>query len=287
VTLTPLIEVDPGNDGGLLAWVESGSGTAVSLNGIWGQRTNDMWIVGDAGTTLHWNGNQWSPMPTQTTERLTGVWGAASDDVWAIGDHGTLLHWVLAWTGSTFPNGQSFSRLFGISLGNPKMWAVGGNAAAHFDSTWSTMAIDTPAATGVWVDSEDNPWVVGGSDLLHRVATWSKTSGSASDRYNAIWGSANDDLWVVGGGCKIWHWQGKGLSPVASNATCQTLTAIWGAGPNDLWAVGSEATILHWTGSSWSRVSTPVSSPQFNAVWGTGPRDIWVVGTGGTILHYN
>jgi hypothetical protein len=286
---------DLANPGGAPTWIQTPSGTNVALNAIGGTWTDDAWAVGGSGTILHWNGTRWSPVPSPTTETLTGIWAASSNDAWAVGEHSTRLHWSSLWTRTTFENGQTFSHLAGRAVyggdTGEEMWAVGGGSAAHWvHSAWSTTNLNTVAASGVCLLPDFIPWVVGGSDLLHwepNANNWQKTSGGASDSYDGVWGSADDDLWVVGGGCKIWHWQGTALSPVASNATCQMLTAVWGSGPTDVWAVGTEATVLHWDGKLWSRVSTPVASGRFSAVWGSGPWDVWIVGTDGIIVHYH
>src|SRR5215471_8242835 len=71
-----------------------------SLFAVWGSEASDVWMVGEAGTILHWDGSAWTSASSGTTNILRGVWGSGESDVWAVGDLGTIVHWDgSAWTG--------------------------------------------------------------------------------------------------------------------------------------------------------------------------------------------
>src|SRR5438094_2977648 len=77
-------------------WREVGRENPIAA--IWGGATDDVWAVGGAGTILHWDGHDWNPVPSGTTETLLGIWGSAPNDVWAVGQRwvssqATLIHW--------------------------------------------------------------------------------------------------------------------------------------------------------------------------------------------------
>ena len=65
------------------------------LNGVWGAAANDIWAVGDGGVIVHFNGVDWSTIPSGTTENLSSIWGSGPNDIWAGGDSGILLHYTL------------------------------------------------------------------------------------------------------------------------------------------------------------------------------------------------
>jgi hypothetical protein len=67
------------------------SGTTKRLSGVWGSSGSDVFAVG--GTILHYDGTDWSPMSSGTTQSLSGVgvWGSSGSDVFAVG--GTILHY--------------------------------------------------------------------------------------------------------------------------------------------------------------------------------------------------
>ena len=56
-----------------------------SLQAVWGSGASDVWVVGRAGTILHWDGVGWSPIPSGTSAVLSAVWGSGADDAWAVG----------------------------------------------------------------------------------------------------------------------------------------------------------------------------------------------------------
>lgn len=70
---------------------------------IWAKALDDMWIVGDEGRILHWNGAYFAeiPLPDSIAEapaiprtvNLRAVGGNGPSDVWIVGDQGTALHW--------------------------------------------------------------------------------------------------------------------------------------------------------------------------------------------------
>lgn len=77
-----------GND-----WHAQDSGTAVTLNAIFGFSSSDVWATGDNGTVLHFDGKSWSRVAVGSySGNLRAVWGSAPDDVW-IGGERAMFHW--------------------------------------------------------------------------------------------------------------------------------------------------------------------------------------------------
>lgn len=75
---------------------------------IWGSAINDLWIVGDGGSIVRWNGVylETVPLPDDLKAALPqlpnfrAVSGSDSRHVWIVGDQGTVLRWngdVLYW----------------------------------------------------------------------------------------------------------------------------------------------------------------------------------------------
>lgn len=61
------------------------------LRGVWGQRSTDVWFVGDASEALHWDGVRLSRFPLPHGS-LRAIAGGGRDDVWALGALGGLYH---------------------------------------------------------------------------------------------------------------------------------------------------------------------------------------------------
>ena len=47
------------------------------LHSVWGSSATDVFVVGDAGTVLHYDGSAWSKMNCGTSANLKGVWGTS------------------------------------------------------------------------------------------------------------------------------------------------------------------------------------------------------------------
>src|SRR3569832_2924384 len=69
------------------------TGTSQDLWGVWGIHSNDVWVVGDSGTILKWDGSSWTTQASGTTRSLFAVRGVDTNNVWAVGEDGTILKW--------------------------------------------------------------------------------------------------------------------------------------------------------------------------------------------------
>ncbi|NLI55798.1 hypothetical protein GX420_02250 [bacterium] len=148
------------------------SGTTNYLRCVWGSGPNDVFIVGDDGVILHYNGTSWSSMDSGTTNYLLSVWGNGPNDVFAIGYAGTILHY----------NGTS----------------------------WSSMDSGTiNTSLGVWGSASNDVYTVGytGAILHYNGTSWSSMdSGTINDLY-AVWGSGPNDIFAIGASGTILHYE--------------------------------------------------------------------------------
>lgn len=84
--------VDPD---GLSRFLAVDTGSTANLTSIHVFAANDVWIVGERATILHFDGTSWWRVPTPfepAAQRpaLHAVWGADPDDVWFVGEGTTL-----------------------------------------------------------------------------------------------------------------------------------------------------------------------------------------------------
>jgi hypothetical protein len=60
--------------------------TSVDLNDVWGAAPDDVWVVGEGGVLMHWNGtaleSRWGMLPG---DHYAKFWGRAADDVYLVG----------------------------------------------------------------------------------------------------------------------------------------------------------------------------------------------------------
>jgi hypothetical protein len=214
------------------------------LKAISGSSPNDVWIIGNAGLILHWNGSAWSAMtsPVGAEDFLT-VWSRTSTDAW-IGGKTSILHW----------NGTSWS-----AAPNNRSGGLG-------------------TAQAFWGASGTDVWTVTGSGFIAHWdgSIWNFVS-STSQQLLSLWGFAANDIWAVGLGGSIQHWNGSDWSPITSPTTT-LLVSVWGSSPNDVWAVSDTGgVLLHWNGSTWTSGDSGTDH-DLSAVFGSSSNNIWIAG---------
>jgi len=169
--------------GGDWCWCEREPET--SWAGVWGAADDDLWIVGENGRVLHWDGVAMTPIELGTTSYLTGVWGTSASDVWIIGTEGTVLHYDgVAWTSRPVPPDVVLQAIWGASADD--VW-VSGTAYAPYPDP-------------------EQPWYDGSAGLIYRwqpaTGTWleevRRTRYYGSADFDGLGGSSATDVWAVG-----------------------------------------------------------------------------------------
>ncbi len=273
--------------------------------------TNDVWAVGYffgcssfllKPMALHWNGVQWSVVPTpklntNDNAAFNSVVALAANDVYAVGykpaSNGAVLtlieHWDgVAWSVVSSPNANSTGNVLTSVTANSStdIWAVGDQVAPgievrtlalHFDgSTWSV--VPTP-----------NP--VHGGNQVQNVLT-SVVAVAPNDVTAVGFTSANQTELTM-----VQHWDGTSwkvvASPNVSNTagSLNTLRGVTAVSGSDLYAVGffSNSTtggqqirlLLHFNGTAWSILSSPgkATAQQLNGVFARrGEGNVWAAG---------
>lgn len=125
-TLFPSIGGTVVNHNYQMEWQEVTSGTEENLNDIWGSDAYNIFVVGDNGTILHYNGISWSIMSSPTSEDIVDIWGRDWNDVYAVGDSGTQIHF----------NGSTWSNMGAIPHPVGRVSGIAGNSTDTYCSTW-------------------------------------------------------------------------------------------------------------------------------------------------------
>lgn len=74
---------------------ESSPVSGIAFRGAWGAAEDNIYVVGDSGKILHWDGKNWSAVTSSpTTQNLYAIWGTGPNNIYAVGQGGTLLHFV-------------------------------------------------------------------------------------------------------------------------------------------------------------------------------------------------
>ncbi len=139
---------------------------------VWGSAKDDVWVVGERGMLLHWNGVGWTRVELGGMPRLVTIHGQERDDVVIVG--GTNQAVIYEGKGGVFRDRSPgpYPLLSGVSVGKEgEAVAVGmlGQVMARRgpDAEW-TLWTDVPVMKdwhAVWRDPLGDLWVVGGNLL--------------------------------------------------------------------------------------------------------------------------
>jgi hypothetical protein len=224
----------------------------LDLHGVWGAAPNDVWAVGtraSAGRIAHYDGTQWTLLPTAFGAGLNAVAGSSSTDVWAVGDASSSFHW----------NGSAWQTVDASAATPHPLVAVTATAGRAYAVTDSTLVI-------AWDGTSWKPYV----------------APNAPGALSGVWGQT--DLWATGLAGGVWRSTGGQWNTVLDPMMSNPMTGVWGTGDANVWAVGFYGNIGHWNGSSFALVPN-VTGQNLFAVWGTSSGEIWSVGEGGIIVH--
>jgi hypothetical protein len=261
---------------------------------------SDVWAVGftaekngnnHKSLTEHWNGTQWSIIPSPNVGKdnfLEGVVAISTNDVWAVGlgisssgGSALILHWNgTQWTvvPSSNPGSTFYSLTEARAVSANDIWSVG--QAVNNNGVFQTLIEHW---NGTQWNIVKSPNVGSNNNFLNSVTTVSANDvwavGTSSNKSN------NDRTLIL-------HWDGTQWSVVPSpNVGSQTndLFEVGAASANDIWTVGryinnsnvSLTLIQHWDGSKWSIVPSPNSGLGNNILQGLtviSTNDVWAVG---------
>lgn len=266
------------------------------LFGVSAVSSHDAWAVGDyspaggGSDTLieHWDGSQWSaipsPSPGPNTSTLYAVSAVTHTDAWSVGYYSppaggtyTLIeHWDGSqWSVIPSPNPSSVGNLlFGVSaVSSSDAWAVGIQAGytliEHWDgSQWSVIPSPNPGQS---------------ADYLYGVSAVSSSDAWAAG-YDTPSGGGTHTL--------IEHWDGSQWRTVHSPSPGPVVNLLYGVAAiptHEVWAVGSYSPpngsaptlIERWHGSRWQHVHSPSPGAFGNlllSVSALSPSNAWAVG---------
>jgi hypothetical protein len=205
--------------------------------------------VGFNGTILFYNGANWAPEASGTTNWLFDVSAVDANHVWAVGSGGKIL-----WK----HNGGA--------------WAA--QASGTTENLYSVSALDT-----------NHVWAVGnnGTILFYDGANWAPQVGRVA---NCLYGVSALDathVWTVGENGVIQFFDGTNWI-LQSSGVGTDLRSVSAFDATHVWAVGDSGIILFYNGINWTVQSSGTGETLYG-VDALSATSVWAVGGGGTILH--
>jgi hypothetical protein len=237
------------------------------LYAAWAPAPNNLFVGGDGGTVLHWDGNAWSTMDTPTQKTIFSIQGISGSDVWAVGGDGyasdhhersLVMHY----------NGADWS------LVNPPVFS---------DFTYTLQGLSSIAANDVWAVND------GGPSLVHwDGSSWQfeLISLALEGKFYATFAFGPDHLFACGSHGQIVHrdhgvWKLEQKTETGSFSV-NLLTSIWGADLDHFYVAGTYGQIYKRNpDGSWTSITLPQPNEEDNsirAMWGSSASDIYLMG---------
>ncbi|MFT7624438.1 MAG: hypothetical protein ACI9WU_003626 [Myxococcota bacterium] len=151
----------------MFAFGNNGDVTA-DLNAVWGFDSYEVFIAGDAGTLVRFNGKHWGTVQTETDEDLIAVSGSGEGEyqtVWVLGAEGTIGRYQYDewWTyDNAIPTGLAMGGFAGsqplVVGADGGAWGLSGKAVSWSplkSGTESTLRTVHGTASGLWAAGQD------------------------------------------------------------------------------------------------------------------------------------
>lgn len=259
------------------------------VSALWGQDSNNIWVVGESGTINKWNGAASVPQTSGTTANFRAVWGLNANNVWAAGFSGTIVKWDgTSWSPQTSGVTSALRGFWGTDVNN--VWAVGDNGVIRKwnGTAWGAQTSNTmQQLVGVWGADASNIWAVGAAGTIVKWdgSAWTSQTSGTMERLVGVWGTAANSVWVVGAAGTILKWNGTAWT-AQNSGTTRGLSAIAGTAANNIWAVGVEGIILKWNGTTWA-VQNSGTMRYLASIWVENANRAWITDGYGTLLNWN
>ncbi len=173
-------------------WVFNGQ-----VRNMWGAPNGDLFIVGNNGTFVHYDGEGFIPIETNTFINMKSVGGTSSENVWVCGD-----------------NYDTSVGITGLFHWNGEVWRT---VSAYYIQPWDEPYADSLSGVirGVYTDDPDSAWVVT-SYGMYRISVDSQGEGELVNGWTD-WGAAmkdidgnnHHDMFIGGAFALVWHYNGS------------------------------------------------------------------------------
>ena len=289
---------------------------------VWGSSASDVFVVGQPGIILHYNGANWQKMSSPTQEPLISVWGSSANEVYACGHHGVILRyngsqWTTMQSGTTQDlynvgsyqgevyvagNQGVLRRLSGSSWVNTGEFIVRRNPATAVIDTLERGADFASLSTITYHGIGGSNGVVLMEDFCIPVPpettcqTFDWLARLVAAGLEFVQGGHSNDAVVTGNylvtnGGRIFQLQEKDsqLSWLEISGLVpeqKSLNEVWGDEGDTLYIATQDGKIYRRNPVGEMTLSHDGSSILYS-IWGTAPDNIYAVGIDAAVIRYN
>ena len=237
--------------------------TKKSLRGVWCAHSKLIYAVGDAGTAIKYDGQDWTSENIPVNNRLHGIWGASPNNIYVIGDNATILHfdgdaWSVCYKGEV---DVAFLAITGF--GAHDIFVVGDNGTAlRFDGVnWQRMETGTQYELyAIWGFDAEHVLAVGGAGIVLRWngEQWQLFNAGTDNDLYGVWGESLERIYFCGLSGTLIEYNGRSWNKQFTGSR-NDLHAISCSSGEPVFAAGSRGCILQRKGNQWQTLDSNTS----------------------------
>ncbi len=262
--------------------------TGEALNSLDFVSSDNIWAVGDSGTIINYNGNDWDSISSSVGDNLQGIDVVSGSDIWAVGSSGKILHYNgSSWSEHTDTGNENWTT---VSFSSTTSGFAGGssnnNMAEYDGSTWTEFSGPVSEDINeIFMLSDGTGWAVGdsGKILYYDGSSWSEDSDQGWQDILGIYMVSASEGWAVGESGQYWYYNGSSWSQYI-RIDWDTWNSISMFDSDKGWVLGEADEARVWDGVSWEFQEIPTTQT-INDVEAISGNDVWAVGESGTIIH--
>lgn len=228
---------------------------------------NHVWAVGELGTVLFYDGNQWTKQESGTDKDLVSVSGSPPSTVWAVG--------------------------YAIDRNTPGSGPGTGTVLSYKNEAWVEMESPENHIFDVAVSDNSHAWIVGACNIyLWDGSTYTETGVLIYVPHDLfaldsthVWAGEKAAIGLYNG--QNWEYTDiLDITPKDRELSEFPVTSINAADTNNVWGVGPNGNIYFFNGDEWTyqNSGTDVDLRDVEAI---DPKHVWATGVGGMVLFYN
>jgi hypothetical protein len=293
------------------------AGENKNLYGIWGNASDNIFVVGSDGTILHYdgkdhNGVKWVKIKSNSSKTLRNIWGTPSissnsnpDKIVAVGNSGEILEYqngawkrvVSSGNKTCFPSGSNYSGfdlygVYGTGWDNITTYGDYGTSPYKWSGTqtWYKYCGSPPPKTSnkYWKYlGQDNgtkwrPYDYRGWMYRMFRSNWEVKSGYNTHIFSVGYDRSTNQGFIF----KEQPSKGSYYKKISS---IKSINGIWGSSINNIYVVGNNGKITRSTNGtssySWKSLASPTNK-NLNGIYGASDSYIYAAGDDGTIIYY-
>jgi photosystem II stability/assembly factor-like uncharacterized protein len=284
VTVPSHGDAGPDSLGSLWESVDAGP---TNFNAVSGSSASNVFVVGDEGTVLHWDGTALLREESGTSANLRGVTVASDNLTYAVGEQGTILRRQDGVWSADVP--VTSAVLNAVWADDASAVAVGeqGIALVFAGGIWTLIANTRNDNYYAITDSDDGLYAIGSLGVVSHIdIAAASISATSLPGYTKLLAGAT--RWAAGayfvgveGGFFFWSagqaTQTQGLPQVFLRGVAVS--------DGDVWVVGNQGFVAKLPGGQNPTIIPTPDERWLIGVYAASAADLWIVGRSGAILR--